>query len=156
MEDYLQKYYSKKYPNYSILKQMAIDSQINGSNIENIMSNNSKDEWLEGVKKWYTMNLNRHLTTEQVFHTLFMCLDDLKKGEETYSKQPINKGAMDLLYEVPSTAPFVLVQMLITPNYHFVSKKQNKRNHTTKNRHNKRKTSNKNKPNNTQKQSNTK
>ena len=156
MEDYLQKYYSKKYPNYSILKQMAIDSQINGSNIENIMSNNSKDEWLEGVKKWYTMNLNRHLTTEQVFHTLFMCLDDLKKGEETFSKQPINKGTTDLLYEVPSTAPFVLVQMLITPNYHFVSKKQNKRNHTTKNRHNKRKTSNKNKPNNTQKQSNTK
>lgn len=142
MEDYLQKYYSKTYPNYSILKQMVVDAKINGNNIENIMSNNSKDEWLEGVKKWYTMNLNRHLTTEQAFHTLFMCLDDLKKGEETFSKQPINKGTTGILYEIPKTAPFILVQMLITPNYQLVFKKQQKRNHTSKNRHNKRKPSN--------------
>ena len=119
---HIEQYYSKQYPNYSILKKKAIEANINGDNIINILENNSNYKWLEGVKEWYSMNLNRNLTTEQAFHTIFMCLDDLKKGEESFSKQPLNMGTFDNLYDVPKTAQFILLNMMITPNYVFVSK----------------------------------
>ena len=59
---------------------------------------------------------------EQVFHTIFMCIEDLKKGEDTFSKQRLNRGSYDDLYEIPKTAQFILTQMLITPQYRFVSR----------------------------------
>tara|TARA_B100001123_G_C14749627_1_gene804321 strand:+ start:110 stop:466 length:357 start_codon:yes stop_codon:yes gene_type:complete len=110
------------YPNYPILKQMIQDTNISGEHIENIMSNNSDYEWLEGVKKWYSMNLNRCLTKEQTFNTIFLCLEDLKKGEETFSKQPLNKGSRDNLYKPSNKAAFILTRMLITPQYRYVSR----------------------------------
>ena len=110
------------YPNYSILKQMIQDTNISGEHIENIMSNNSDYEWLEGVKKWYSMNLNRCLTTEQTFNTIFLCLEDLKKGEESFSKQPLNKGSWDNLYKPSKKAAFILTRMLVTPQYRYVSR----------------------------------
>tara|TARA_Y100000590_G_C15581952_1_gene962673 strand:- start:704 stop:1081 length:378 start_codon:yes stop_codon:yes gene_type:complete len=120
--NHLSKYYSQKYLNFNILFQMADNAKITGANIENILTNESDFEWLEGVKKWYNMNKNRNLSMEQVFHTIFMCIEDLKKGEETFSKQPLNRGSYDDLYEVPKTAQYILTKMLITPQYRFVSR----------------------------------
>jgi hypothetical protein len=107
----------KLYPNYHILKEFIEESNVLGENIENIMTNHSNCEWLEGVKRWYSMNLNRYLTKEQTFNTIFLCLEDLKKGVESYSKQPLNKGSQDELYKLPKEAAFILTQMLITPEY---------------------------------------
>lgn len=68
------------------------------------------------------MNLNRCLTTEQTFNTIFLCLEDLKKGQESFSKQPLNMGSRDKLYKLSNKAAFILTRMLVTSQYRYASR----------------------------------
>lgn len=110
---------TRLYPNYPILKEIIENKDISGKNIDNIMLNESDYDWLIGVKKWYSMNLNRCLTKEQTFNTIFLCLEDLKKGQESFSKQPLNMGSRNKLYKPSKKAAFILTQMLVTPQYRY-------------------------------------
>ena len=115
MEEYLK----KTYPNYTFLKQMAVNADINEKNISNILNNKYNAIWFEGAQRWYNLNFptvkGLTLTPEQCFNTIFMCLISLKNGKDITSKQIIDKDGIK--YNPPRTAAYYLTQMLIIPNY---------------------------------------
>jgi hypothetical protein len=119
----LMKTFTKQYPNYSILFKIALDNDVTIENINNIFKCKDDSQWLDGVKKWYTLNYHNTvgltMTFEQVFNTIFYCINDLKKGQDTSSKQLINTGEFSDCqnYDIPIAGPYILTNIMIDPDF---------------------------------------